>query len=245
MCQALSSMPTPAASANSLELRAVPLQVCQALNEWFTAETTMKLHLSPSSPYVRKVRVTIRELGLEDQIEEVICIPWDENSDVASQNPAGKVPSLITDDGDSLFDSPVICEYLDSLSDQVTLFPPASPSRWTALRRQALADALLEAMIARRVEENRPGDANSEYWINRHWAAVQRSLDEMERTVPTAGASIDIGDIATAVALAQLLFRFGDQDWRPTRPGLTAWFEEIMQRPSLAGTHPVDHERAR
>ena len=205
----------------------------------------MKLHISPSSPYVRKARVAILELGLEDQIEEVISIPWDENADKAIQNPAGKVPALVTKDGGSLFDSPVICEYLDSLSDQATLFPPIGPARWAALRRQALADALLDAMIARRVEGNRPGDADSEYWIDRHWAAVQRSLDEMERTVPAADKSIDIGDIATAVALAQLLFRFGDQDWRPSRPKLTSWYEETMQRPSLAQTHPVDHERSR
>ena len=205
----------------------------------------MKLHISPSSPYVRKVRAAIRELNLEDRIEEVISIPWDEDADVAMQNPAGKVPALITDDGGSLFDSPVICEYLDSINDQVTLFPPMGPARWAALRRQALADALLDAMIARRVEGNRPGDDDSEYWINRHWMAVQRSLDEMERTIPASDKPIDIGDIATAVALAQLLFRFGDQDWRPGRPNLTAWFEEIMQRPSLAQTHPVDHERSR
>ena len=205
----------------------------------------MKLHISPSSPYVRKVRAAIRELGLEDRIVEVISIPWDKDADVAMQNPAGKVPTLITDHGGSLFDSPVICEYLDSLSNQAALFPPTGPARWTALRRQALADALLDAMIARRVEGNRPGDADSEYWINRHWAAVQRSLDEMERTVPASDKPIDIGDIATAVALAQLDFRFGDQNWGLGRPNLTSWYEEIMRRPSLAQTHPVDHERSR
>ena len=110
---------------------------------------------------------------------------------------------------------------------------------------QAVQFQLLEAMIARRVEGNRPGDADSEYWINRHWAAVKRSLDEMERTLPVPDKPICIGDIATAVALAQLLFRFGDQDWRPGRAKLTSWFEELMQRPSLAQTHPVDHERSR
>jgi glutathione S-transferase len=205
----------------------------------------MKLYLSPSSPFVRKTRAAMLELGLEDKIEEVICIPWDANSHEAMQNPTGKVPALITDDGVILFDSPVICEYLDSLSDQATLFPPIGPARWDALRRQALSDALLDAMIARRIEGNRPGDANSEYWVDRHWSAVQRCLDEMEQTVPATDKPIDIGDIAIAVALAQLLFRFGDQDWRPGRPNLTSWFEEIVQRPSLAKTHPVDHERAR
>lgn len=205
----------------------------------------MELHISPSSPYVRKVRVSVRELGLEDQVEEVITIPWDEDAEVAMQNPTGKVPALITDDGDSLFDSPVICEYLDSLSDRASLFPSAGPARWAALRRQALADAMLDAMIARRVEGNRPGDADSEYWINRHWSAVQRCIDEMERTLPDGDKPIDIGDISIAVALAQVLYRFGDQDWRPSRPKLASWFEETAQRPSLVKTYPVDHKRSR
>ena len=201
----------------------------------------MKLRHSPSSPYVRKVRAAARELGLEDQIEEVLSIPWDEDTEVPQDNPAGKVPALTTDDGGTLFDSPVICEYLDSLSDQATLFPPAGPARWSALRRQALADALLDAMIARRVEGNRPDDKQLEYWIDRHWTAVQRCLDEMERTVPVAGKPIDIGDISTACALGQLDFRFGDQNWRPGRPDLTAWYAEIKQRPSLVQTEVVDH----
>ena len=205
----------------------------------------MKLHISPSSPYARKVRVTIRELGIEDRIEEAVTIPWDEGADAVMHNPTGKVPALITDDGDSLFDSPVICEYLDSLGGRVSLFPSAGPARWAALRRQALADAMLDAMVARRVEGNRPGDADSEYWINRHWSAVWRCIDEMERTLPNGDKPIDIGDIAVAVALAQVLFRFGDRDWRPSRPRLASWFEEIARRPSLAATHPVDHERSR
>lgn len=205
----------------------------------------MKLHVSPSSPYARKVRVAVRELGLEDRIEETITIPWDEGADAAMRNPAGKVPVLITDDGGSLFDSPVICEYLDSLGGRAPLFPPAGPARWAALRRQALADAMLDAMVARRVEDARPGDADSEYWIDRHWAAAQRCIDEMERTLPDGGKPIDIGDVAVAVALAQILFRFGGQDWRPSRPGLASWFEEIARRPSFAATRPVDHERSR
>lgn len=201
----------------------------------------MKLLISPSSPYVRKVRAAVRELGLESQVEEVIGIPWDDDTSVPESNPAGKVPALIMDDGDTLFDSPVICEYLDSLSRGAILFPSAGQARWTALRRQALADALLDAMIARRVEGNRPGDEQSEFWINRHWSAVQRCLDEMERTVPPTGKPIDIGDLATACALGQLDFRFGDQDWRPGRLSLADWFEEIVKRPSLAQTQVVDH----
>jgi len=205
----------------------------------------MKLHISPSSPFVRKARVVILELGLQDRVEEVISIPWDEGSAEVMQNPAGKVPALITDDGESLFDSPVICEYLDSLSDRVNLFPPIGEARWAALRLQALADALLDAMIARRVEGNRPGDADTEYWINRHWTAVQRSIDQMARTIPAADKPIDIGDIAMAVALAQLLYRFGDEDWRPGRPELASWFNEFIHRQSFEQTRPVDHERSR
>jgi glutathione S-transferase len=156
-------------------------------------------------------------------------------------NPAGKIPVLILDDGTTLYDSPVICEYLDSLSDRATLFPPPGPARWTALRRQATADALLDAMIARRQEGNRPADKQMEYWIERHWSAVQRCLDEMERSVPDAGKPVDIGDIATVCALGQLDFRFGDRDWRPGRPKLAAWYAAMMKRPALADTQVHDH----
>tara|TARA_Y100001960_G_scaffold327227_1_gene413141 strand:- start:411 stop:899 length:489 start_codon:yes stop_codon:yes gene_type:complete len=159
------------------------------------------------------------------------------------KNPAGKVPVLITDDEESLCDSPVICEYLDSLSDRASLFPPIGQARWAALRLQALADALLDVMIARRVEGNRPGDADTAYWIDRHWTTVHRSVAQMAHTIPAADKPLDIRDIAMAVALVQLLYRFENKDWRPGQPELASWFNNFIHRVSFEQTQPVAHNR--
>ena len=112
----------------------------------------MKLCYSPTSPYVRKVVVTAMETGLEPGIERIANNVWDPATDIAATNPLGKVPALTTDDGAVLFDSPVICEYLDSLHDGAKLFPAAGPARWRALRQQALCDGILDAGILRMLE---------------------------------------------------------------------------------------------
>ncbi len=102
----------------------------------------MKLRYSPTSPYVRKVSVTALELGLTERIARVPTDTQDRESGIAEHNPLGKVPALILDDGGVLYDSPVICEYLDSLHDGPPMFPAAGPARWTALRQQALGDGI-------------------------------------------------------------------------------------------------------
>ena len=118
----------------------------------------MKLRYSPTSPYVRKVTVTLIETGLEDRVERIPTSVWDPETDIATVNPLGKIPALITDDGEVLFDSPVICEYLDGLHDGDRLFPASGAPRWRALRLLALGDELqgLKALIEAlgRIREN-------------------------------------------------------------------------------------------
>jgi len=202
----------------------------------------MKLRYSPTSPYVRKVTVTAHETGLHDRIERVPTVTTDPASGLAKDNPLGKVPTLITDAGESLIDSPVICEYLDSLHKGSKLVP-AGPARWTALRREALADGILDAAVSRMQESRRPANEQSPAWIEKQKTVIGRALDafevEADRLGDPAGA-VDIGQITIAVALGYLDFRFAGDDWRKGRPRLAAWYERFSRRPAMVATVPKD-----
>lgn len=203
----------------------------------------MKLRYSPASPYVRKCLVLAHEAGLAGRVELVPTVTADPASGLAHDNPLGKIPALATDDGQILFDSPVICEYLDSLKGGGTFLPPAGPARWTTLRRQALADGILDASLLRRYESLRPADEQSPGWHDKQKSVVARALDaleaEAERLGDPAGPT-DIGRIAIACALGYLDFRFAADAWREGRPKLSRWYEGFARRPSMAATVPKD-----
>ena len=200
----------------------------------------MKLRYSPTSPYVRKVMVTALETGVEGRIERIPTNVWDPASDITADNPLGKVPALITDGGEILFDSPVICEFLDSLHDGVKLFPPSGGARWTALRRQALGDGIMDAAVGRLLEGKRPDGERSEAWAARLSTAIGRSLDVLEDKADALGGAVTIGQITIACALGYLDFRFPDDAWRTDRPALADWYEEIAERRSIVETMPAD-----
>lgn len=200
--------------------------------------SAMKLRYSPTSPYVRKVSVVALETGLDQRIERIPTNVWAPSTDVATDNPLGKVPALITEGGETLFDSPVICEYLDSLHDGLKLFPPPGGARWTALRRQALGDGILDAGVLRRLESGRPENERSSSWIARQTATVRRGLDALEDEAEALGGPITIGHIAIGCALGWLELRFPDDDWRENRPSLARWYETFAQRPSMQETVP-------
>jgi len=201
----------------------------------------MKLCYSPTSPYVRKASVTIRECGLEDRVELIPTNPWDPTTDLPTHNPIGKVPALITDDGQPLFDSPVICEYLDSLHHGDKLYPPTGATRWSALRQQALADGILDAAVLAFLEiAKRPEQYCWSDWVKRQKSAMQRSLDALEEESKSFGDSLTIGQIATGCALGYLDFRFADDNWRAGRPNLATWSETFFNRPSMVATVPKD-----
>ncbi len=203
----------------------------------------MKLRHSPTSPYVRKVMVLAHETGLAGRIEAVPTSPSDDEASLARDNPLGKVPALTADDGTVLYDSPVICEYLDSLHGGPRVFPAAGTARWTALRRQALADGILDATILRRYEEMQPAAKQHGDWIERQKRKAERGLDALEAEA-TAGALtepadiLSIGDIAIACALGYLDLRYAGEDWRGRRPALAAWFGKVAKRPSMTATAP-------
>ena len=201
----------------------------------------MKLLTSAPSPFGRKVLVAAHELDLVARIEVVYVNPWSAETTVPSVNPVGKVPALVTDDGTALYDSSVIAEFLDTLASG-RLYPRVGADRWFALRRAKLADQMLDAFIAVRLERNRPTGEQSLKWIERQTAIVRRCLDAMEQDVAAYAGDVDIGHIATAVALAHLDFRRGaiDMEWRDGRTALTTWYESFARRPSMQRTVPHD-----
>jgi glutathione S-transferase len=202
----------------------------------------MRLHYSYASPYVRKVMVVAIETGQESDLDLTPrkVSPVAPLGEVNRDNPLGKVPCLVTDDGQALFDSRVICEYLDSRHDRPKLFP-AGPARWPALRRQAQADGILDAGILARYETVlRPEERRWPDWIEGQKAKIARALDALEGEAEGFGDAVDIGTIAVGCALGWLDFRYAKDDWRAGRPALAAWFERFAKRPSMAATVPKE-----
>lgn len=196
----------------------------------------MKLHYSPTSPYVRKVMACAIERGIVGQIEKAPTNPNESPASLLADNPLSKVPALVTDDGVALFDSPVICEYLDSVGEGRPMFPAHGAARWRALKQQAMGDGILDASVPRRAELQKPQDDGRKAWIGRQRAAVERTLDALEADPPHN--LVDIGSITVACALGYLDFRYPHEPWRTNRPKLAAWFETFAKNPCIAQTAP-------
>ena len=199
----------------------------------------MKLRFSPASPFVRKVLVFAHETGLADQIETIPTDARAGDPGLNSENPLGKLPTLVTDGGESLYDSRVICEYLDGLHDGRKLFPAVGGERFRALRLQALADGIMDAAVLRIYEGVRPENERSMTWSDKQKGKVQISLDALEEEVDSFGDDFDIGLLTVACALGYLDFRFANENWRADHPALADWFEAINDRPSMTATVPV------
>lgn len=198
----------------------------------------MKLHHAAASPYVRKVMACAIARGIAGRIETVSTNPHVSPPELLADNPLSKVPALVTDDGTAVYDSPVICEYLDTLGDAPALFPPTgSAARLTAQIMHAAADGILDAAVARRLNMPHPQDDGRRAFDARQKAAVDRALGVLEKA-PPQGLS-DIGAIAVGCALGYLDFRFAHEPWRETHPKLAAWFAEVSQLPPLAQTMPA------
>ncbi len=195
----------------------------------------MKLFCSLTSPYARKVRVVAREKGLSGRIVESLCVPQ-ESAELRRDNPLGKVPALVLDDGFALYDSPVICAYLDSLAPQPRLIPADGRERWQVLRAEALADGVLDAAVACMMEARRPDGERSPGAVE-HWRGqITRALAEMDEQLPELPDGLNLGQIAFGCALGYLDLRHADLRWRDRHPGLSLWFERIAARPSMVET---------
>lgn len=201
----------------------------------------MKLYYTPTSPFVRKVLVAAHELGLADRVETTFLRPSPTKADatLSATNPLAKIPALITDEGDALYDSPVICEYLGSLAGDRTLVPARGPERWKVLRTQALCDGVLEAGILVFYERaHRPKELWWPDWLDGQREKALQGLDALEREAISWGASPDLGQVSAGVTIGWLEFRNVFGDLREPRPNLFAWYERFRGRPSMQQTEP-------
>jgi glutathione S-transferase len=204
----------------------------------------MKLIGSTSSPYVRKVRVVMAEKKLDyDFVEEDV---WAADSTISQSNPLGKVPCLVMEGGEALFDSRVIVEYLDTLSPVGKLIPAVGRERAEVKTWEALADGVLDAAILARLEAHWPGRAKgqrSQPWIDRQLSKIDASLKAMSQGLGEkpycAGIYLSLADIAVGCALGYLDFRFPDLQWRGEYPNLARLHEKLMQRQSFGDTRPA------
>lgn len=197
----------------------------------------MKLAFSAASPYVRKVTACAIARGIDKQIER-----WKVGTTDAALlafNPLSKVPTLITDDGTMLYDSPVICEYIDSIGSAPKLFPAAGPARWKAICQQALGDGILDATQPRRREISLPQDEGRKGYIETQQAKVKNALAVLEKDAASLGDLKTIGEITIACALGYLDFRYANEPWRPGHPKLDAWYAKVVKLPPLAETMPA------
>jgi glutathione S-transferase len=201
----------------------------------------MKLHWSPRSPFVRKVMIVAHELGLVDRIACVrsVVATTKPHLPLMQENPLSKIPTLVLDDGSVLYDSPVVCEYLDGLHQGPKLFPADRRERMTALRRQALGDGFLDFLLLLRNERERTHP--SEVHLSAYTTKKQAVLDALDREAGALAASaFSIGHIAIGCALSYLDFRYADEDWRKGHHRAAAWHADFAARPSVRATDPVD-----
>lgn len=201
----------------------------------------MKLRYSPTSPYVRKVLVSAYEVDLADRIQKVETNVWDPNSDIATDNPLGKVPALVTDSGVVLCDSALICEYLDSLHQGQKLIPAEGADRYRVLNLAALGNGVMDAAVARVIEmRQRPEKLRWNDWLVRQKGKIGRALEALE--IQAAGGTLNgpvhLGSVVAGCALGYLDLRFPEDGWRDGRKALAEWYEQFSLRPSMKATEP-------
>ena len=201
----------------------------------------MKLHWSPKSPYVRKVMICAHELDVVHKLELVrsVAAMLKPNAAIMVDNPLSKIPTLVREDGSTLFDSIVICEYLNSLGDG-SLVPRNETERLRVLTQQPPADGVMDAGVLTRYETfARPLALRWNDWITGQLAKVNSGLDALEGEVADFDTRVDLGTIAVACALGYLDFRFAKLGWRDARPNTAAWFEWFHGRDSMVATRPA------
>jgi glutathione S-transferase len=192
-----------------------------------------------NSPFGRKIRIAVTVLGLERQVAVAPASTVDPADPIREQNPLGKVPVLLLDDGAALYDSPVILEYLDHLAGGGRILPKDPQRRFAALRLQALADGLMDASILINYEARyRPVEKHEPKWLDHQAGKVTRALAVLEAAPPSIDNPPDVGQITLACALGYRDFRFPGT-WRPNHPRLSAWLDDFAARvPAFAATTP-------
>lgn len=207
----------------------------------FCRGSAMKLYSTPTSPYARKVRIMLIEKHIDCDIEVVPSLAAPE-SPVPAHNPLGKVPTLVLDDGTSLYDSVVIVDYLDHKTPVARLIPQDNNHRAIVRRWEALADGVCDAAVAVVMEGRRAPEKQDETIVQRQMLKVTRGLqamsDDMGEHKWAAGDKFTLADIATGVALSYVALRLPEIDWRGSYSNLARLFEQLMERPSFRDTAP-------
>ena len=200
----------------------------------------MKLYHSPTSPFGRKVMALILETGLSGRVEIIAASgsPLAPGTLPTGLNPLGKIPALVRDGGGVIYDSRVICRYLDDLT-QAGLYP--ADRLWEVLTLEAMADGILEAALLMVYETRlRPEDKRFGDWVEAQWTKIGRALTALEGNgIARLSGPVDMGQIALGCALGYLDFRHGSRNWREGRPDLAAWEAGFVTRPAMKATVPV------
>ncbi|MEL7105778.1 MAG: glutathione S-transferase [Pseudomonadota bacterium] len=204
----------------------------------------MQLFHNPASPFCRKVDVLLHEAGQFEAVEPVSAgghptAPDEEANMPVSHNPLGKIPTLLRPDGPAIYDSNVICRYLDDRF-AAGLYPPNR--LWETLTLEATADGIMDAAVLMVYEaRSRPEAARSPEWVEAQWLKITRALDAIEgRWMSHLHGRLDMGQIAVGCALGYLDFRHPDRDWRTPHVALAAWFEKFSARASMTATRPPE-----
>ena len=199
----------------------------------------MKGYATPSSPFGRKVRMVAIETGQRDLIEWRMLTREERAKIVPAFNPLGKVPVVVLDSGEVLYDSPVICAYVDSLHDGPKLIPTDAAGRWRSLRLEALGDGLTEAVVAVALEQAKPEGERVQAVIERQGGKVASALAALDAEAKAFRDPLTVGEIAVACALGYLEYRSVSPDWRGRYGALASWYDRLSARPSFAETLPA------
>jgi glutathione S-transferase len=199
----------------------------------------MEIKFSGLSPYVRKVMVVAHELGVAERLTITKINVREEQPKITPYNPLGKVPALITDDGRILFDSVVICEYLDTEFGGHRLLPASGAKRWQVMTTAALADGLIDAAVLIRNERLRPPDRQSNDWIAHQLRKVIGALDQLERDMPALRDDFDLSHVGIGCGLGYVTLRVDEVPELSRWPQLQSWYATTSQRPSFQRTVPV------
>lgn len=198
----------------------------------------MQLFVSPTSPYARKARIVLRERGLTGRVEEYFLNPHKDPAELLASNPLGKIPCLVRDEGAPLYDSRVVCEWLDALAGGDGLIPDDDDGRWTVRLAEAHGDGILDLTVAIVMERSRPESEQSPGYMNRWREKIERAVartDDVRRALPDG---FNLGHIALTVTLSYLDLRLPDFDWRAAHPALAEWHAGVAERASMRETAP-------
>ena len=198
----------------------------------------MKLFYNATSPYARKVRMVLHEKGLLEKTDLQLLNPREAPEDFRSLNPLGMIPTFVTDEGASLYDSPVICSYLDELFPEPKLIPNSGQDRWTVLNAEALCDGMLDCAFSIVMELRRPIEQQSPEWLERWTNTIFYSLNNIENKLSDFQGPLTLAQINLGVTLGYISFRLNNLHWRNKHHELTEWYSEFSKRPSMSMTHP-------